>query len=65
MDGKNKSNSSSNRLDMNQFIVLLCGSVRNEKHFKSMNKLFKNDNVSLVGTGKNKETALFSKTTKP
>ena len=50
---------------MNQFIVLLYGFVRNEKHFKSMNKLFKNDNVSLVGTGKNKETALFSKTTKP
>ena len=35
------------------------------KAFLSINKLFKNTNVSQLGTGINPTTALYSKTTKP
>ena len=62
---KNEFNSLSNRLDINQFLVLLYGWVTNLKHFWSIKKLLKNANVLQVRTSRNPITTLYSKTTKP
>ena len=59
---KNKSNSSSNRLDINQLFVLLFHCVPESKHIMSNDNLLKNANILQAGTDKNRTTAL---TTKP
>ena len=62
---ENQSNSSSNRLDRNQCLVLLYDSVPNLKHFLSIGNLLNNSNILQVRTGKNPITALYKETTKP
>ena len=62
---KNKSSSSSNRLKINQFFVLLYDRVPNLNYFVSIENLLNNANVLLVGTSKNPATTLYSETASP
>ena len=56
---------SSNKFDIDQFLVLLFDCVTNIKHLLSIDNRLKNPNILWVETGKNPTTALYSTTTKP
>ena len=60
-----ESNSSSNRADINQFLVLQYDCMPNLKHCIGIDKLQKIVNALQAGTGKNPTTVLYSETTKP
>ena len=62
---KNESNSSCNRLDIRQFLIILCDWVSIMKHVWSIDRHLKNYNILQVGKGKNPTISLYSKTTKP
>ena len=60
---KNESNFSSNRLDINQFLIIFYDCVPNVSQFLSIDKLLENCNILQVRY-KNPVTALY-RTTKP